>query len=235
MFFASPETCHRHALAWPAASPAHAPAPARAWLDAGGPGVIARWQTDPRDARPPALVLGVCLPPAAPGLKPGRCAVEFAAPVPLVRVAPPPALDEVLPAAPAGWRATLTRLREDGERLGVRWRVFGSLLWQHLYAGRGGAPFVNARTSDVDLLFAPADTARLDDALALLAAAAGHPFALDAEIIFPSGCAVHWREWARRPARVLAKHLLGPRFRTTEALRAELARGPASPDDAPEP
>ena len=68
-------------------------------------------------------------------------------------------------------------------------RVFGSLAMQSFT----GLPYLTD-SSDIDVLFAPADRKQLDEGLALLSAASAH-VPLDGEIVFPGGAAVSWKEW----------------------------------------
>lgn len=206
-------TWQRHDLARVRPGVPLPPTPAGRWLAGGGPGVVAR------TGHPGRVRLGVCLPrPDAPGGgKPPRDACEVA-PADLADMRPPLELTVVLPSAPPAWRDGLASLAErDGG--GLRWHVFGSLAWQHLHGGHGA--FVDAETSDADLLFTPASLAQLDAALDRLRRFPGPP-RLDGEIVFPGGLGVSWRELTGHPARVLVRHLDGADLRETTALRALL-------------
>ncbi len=94
---------------------------------------------------------------------------------------------------PPAWRATLTAVEGAAARLGLRTRVFGSLMWQYL----SGLPYVGP-ASDIDLLWSlPPDHAGRCDALlqALLRIQARGGPRIDGEIL-ANGGAVQWRELA---------------------------------------
>jgi phosphoribosyl-dephospho-CoA transferase len=166
---------------------------AAAWIAAGRPFVATR--RDP--ARPEAVALGLALAPGAP-VRRVALAVDPAA---VVRVAPPLALRDVLPSAPAAWREPLAALDRAARAAGLALRVHGSLAWQHL----SGAAHVGP-SSDVDLLARPRDAAALRALLALLEGAEGRGGPrLDGEVILPGERGVAWRELRSGSARVLVK------------------------------
>ena len=207
----------RHDLAWlqPGIDlPAALPEDARRWLEAGNPAVVCR-----RDSGPELVRLGVALPAVGSDENPRRCAVEIE-PGALAEVRPPLDLEEAIASAPAKWRQPLKDLCCEGEASGLRWHVLGSLAWRHLHGGTG---FVDETTSDVDLLFAPKNSAELDAALHVLARASGS-LLLDGEIRFPGHRDVSWREWARRPSEVLTKELHGMSLRSAATLQETLTR-----------
>jgi phosphoribosyl-dephospho-CoA transferase len=143
------------------------------------------------------LALAAALAPVGP-LRRARIAVRRAA---VARVAPPPALADVLPSTPFPWRSALAALDRDARAAGLMVRVYGSLLWRHLT----GEPHLTA-TSDVDLLVRVRTAGELGRALALLEArAAQDDPRLDGELVLPGGRGVAWRELAARPARILVK------------------------------
>ncbi|WP_338012410.1 malonate decarboxylase holo-[acyl-carrier-protein] synthase [Bordetella sp. H567] len=137
------------------------------------------------------MPLGLPTPPSA-----GKRRIAFMAPhgaVAGVRAAV--ALDCVLAVGcfPSAWRATLAAVDGAAARLGLRTRVFGSLMWQYL----SGLPYVT-EASDVDLLWLlPAGSAGGCDALlqALLRIDAQQGPRIDGEIV-ANGAAVQWRELA---------------------------------------
>lgn len=85
---------------------------------------------------------------------------------------------------------------------GLDLRVFGSLAWQALTGLRCLGP-----GSDIDILLRPISRQQLQAGVALLSGPA-HGLPLDGEIMFPTGDAVSWKEWATAGAaraRVLVK------------------------------
>jgi phosphoribosyl-dephospho-CoA transferase len=172
-----------------------APAPdllaqVEAWLARGLPLVAAR--RDP--CAPDAIALGLALPGK-------RRVALLVAPPAVARVAPPLALAEAIPSAPAAWRDALAALDAEARAAGVPLSVYGSLAWQRL----SGAPYVGP-ASDVDLLAPALDPAQRDAALAVLGRhAADRAPALDGELLLPGGRAVAWREARSGAARLLVK------------------------------
>jgi len=86
-------------------------------------------------------------------------------------------------------------------------------------------PYLSA-SSDIDLLFYPRDRNQLDEGLQLLRLYAKH-LPLDGEIVFPSGRAVAWKEWADTSARpdamrILAKSMQAVNLSPCASLLAEL-------------
>ncbi len=101
--------------------------------------------------------------------------------------------------------------------------VFGSLAWQ-FFAADPAYSYVTP-ASDIDLLLAPSDGARLAAFIALL-----HNFEsrwpaprLDGEIVLPDGDFVSWREFSARPKRILVKGADHVGLRPIEDIDALLA------------
>lgn len=144
------------------------------------------------------LSLGIALPPAPDGTK-GRIALNVDK-ADIARTSPALALAAAAEAAPGQWRPALDAL--VAQSAGMALRAYGSLAMQAL----SGQPYLTA-TSDIDLLFFPADADALRAGLALLTRFA-EVLPLDGEIVFPSGDAVSWKEWVHAGAanaRVLVK------------------------------
>lgn len=114
------------------------------------------------------------------------------------------------PEAVAGWLA-------PGFLAGHTLRIAGSFGWQRLT----GLAYVH-RDSDIDLLVSVADAPAADAVARLLAGCAHAGPRLDGELIFPSGAAVAWREWAAVRSgvvpQVLVKRLGGAALEETLAV-----------------
>lgn len=153
--------------------------------------------------------LGAPLPPAPNGVK-RRAAFT----VPLHEVAhsaSPLSLEAAVASAasiPAAWRAPLGDLCVRLPGL----RVYGSFAMQALT----GDAYITA-SSDIDVLFAPAGTGELETGLRHLRESA-RQLPLDGEVLFPSGEAVAWKEWAGPGDRVLAKSDGGVRLARRDDL-----------------
>lgn len=187
----------------------------RAWCDVRLP-LIVRRADRASDASPSSTLipLGLPLPPEpSTGIKP-RIAL-YAAAAHVLRHLPPPLLHETLPQAPTRWQAALADLCNAAAAQGMTLRVFGSLAWQHLT----GKPYVTA-TSDIDLLWQPADRAALDGGIALLAHHA-QSLPLDGEIVFPQDRAVSWKEW-----RQVAAHRQASGAQLETPLKRVLVKSP---------
>jgi phosphoribosyl-dephospho-CoA transferase len=208
----------RHDLVWLApgwrralAAPllAEGRAALEAWIARGRPLVACRRPS----AAPEAVALGFTLPP---GETPRRASL-LVRPEAVERVAPPLALEELVPGAPAAWRAPLAALERAARAAGLTLRVYGSLAWQHLC----GAAYVTSG-SDADLLVPVRDAVELRRALDLLEPrAAGAEPRLDGELSLPGGRAVAWRELLSRPRTILVKSDAAVSLeRTAEVLAA---------------
>ncbi len=194
----------RHQLVWLndagwqatiAAAPVAHQAPLRDWQRRKAPLVVRRHEPG---ARADELCLGLPLPPDPVSGNKLRIALK-------VRREHIEAIKPALPlhlalAVEAPWRTTLIALQKAAQRF--QFQVYGSLAMQAMT----GLPYLSA-SSDIDLLFHPADATQLNEGLALLGEfAASLP--LDGEIIFPGDQAVAWKEWRHalaHPAKVLVK------------------------------
>jgi len=161
------------------------------------------------------ICLGIPLPPD-PGTGAKRRIALRAQLSEVARVSPPAPLFSCLPAA-GPWQTDLGVLADRAA--GLQLRTYGSLAMQTLT----GLPCFTA-SSDIDLLFAPADTHQLQQGLDLLAHFAAR-LPLDGEIIFPGACAVSWKEWlsaVNSRSRVLAKEMTRVRLADPAELLASL-------------
>lgn len=219
----------RHHLVWLApdwAGALRAPvapsllAEAERWIARGRPAVAAR-----RAPGSDAVALGIALPGPRREHDGERRVALVVAPGALARVAPPLRLREVIPSAPAAWRARLSALDAEARAAGLALGVYGSLAWQHL----SGEAYVTA-TSDVDLLVAPHDAATLRSTLGLLRAhAADRAPPLDGELLLAGGRAVAWREVLSGAGRLLVKAGAAVRLEPARAALGALADCPGSP------
>jgi phosphoribosyl-dephospho-CoA transferase len=183
------------------------------WQQSDWPAIVRRADVDCAQHQ---VCLGLALPPDPQSGHKVRIALR--APVAEVRqIRPPLAIDAVLAAAPARWRAALCVLAADASRQKLAFGVYGSVALQALT----GASYVSA-TSDIDLLFSPRTQAQLEAGIALLQQHA-QSLPLDGEILFPSGQAVAWKEWVQASGnspRVLVKDDRGVQLSTLAALLA---------------
>jgi phosphoribosyl-dephospho-CoA transferase len=161
----------------------------REWAAAGFP-VIAR-RLLAGETGQDGVPVGLPTPPSA-----GKRRLAFIVPVGAVaRVCAPVTLQAVLTAGrfPPAWLSALTAIDNAATRLGLRTRVFGSVMWQYLT----GLPYVGP-SSDVDLLWdLPNDYAGDPDELlqALTRIEARGGPRIDGELLINGG-AVQWRELA---------------------------------------
>jgi phosphoribosyl-dephospho-CoA transferase len=166
---------------------------------------------------PGHVSLGIPLPPAADGSK-GRIALRALKAL-VARRSPPLALADAARSAPTLWEASLAALAMDSFASGTALHAYGSLAMQAITK----LPYVTS-TSDIDLLFAPANIESLRKGLALLEQYASL-LPLDGEIVFPSGAAVAWKEWLAAEsvhARVLVKEANAVRLASIAELLASL-------------
>lgn len=191
------------------------------WMDAGWPFVVRR-QTSP--GWPEVLSLGMALPPGA-GKR--RISLEVEARS-VAAWGMPPNLEFSIPLLPAERRPALRRLRTSAQAIGLELALYGSCGLEALTGMTYLAP-----TSDIDLLFRPADVSQLDRALALLSSwEQKEGWRADGEILLleQSGeeLGVSWREWlaterkCRGKKTVLAKALRSVGLREIAELRAVL-------------
>jgi phosphoribosyl-dephospho-CoA transferase len=157
--------------------------------------------------------LGISLPPTPAGVK-GRIALN-AAESDVANHRPAIALADAAQSAPGHWRPALNDLAAS-----LPLQAYGSLAMQSITGQTYLTP-----SSDIDLLFFPADANALDEGLVLLERHAV-TLPLDGEIVFPSGAAVAWKEWliaSRNEARVLVKDIDAVRLAPRAELIASLA------------
>jgi len=205
---------------WPGAL-VSAPDPAlvphvEAWLGRGLPAVACRVAAGLPAG---AVALGIALRVGSV-----RRRVSFAvAPEAMARVGPPLPLGSVIESAPPGWRGALGELDARARGLGLSFRVYGSLSWQHL----SGESHVRG-ASDVDLLVRPRTGAELERALRLLEHAPSSAPRLDGEVLLEEGRAVAWRELLAAPPRVLVKDRLAVALLPLREALGPLATGAAA-------
>lgn len=183
------------------------------WQREEWPVVVRRCDPDSDPAH--EVCLGIALPPDAGGGK-QRIALR-AALQHIERATSPLSLKAARPAVPAEWRPGYTELQRLSAGLDLR--VFGSLAWQALTGLRCLSP-----SSDIDILLRPLSQQQLQAGVALLSGPA-HGLPLDGEIMFPTGDAVSWKEWATAGAaraRVLVKGPDAVRLADPESLLATL-------------
>lgn len=163
------------------------------WVERGRPFVIRRSLPDETAGVP----LGLPLPPFA-----GKRRIAFQLQIDdVVSRAPPPLLNEVLHAAPAGWTATLTKLERVAAKHGVEVRVFGSLAWSFIT----GLEYLS-RDSDLDLLLSmPGERSLRRMTAEISAIGQTAPMRLDGEWVRDDGAAVNWRELQAGASQVVVK------------------------------
>lgn len=152
------------------------------------------WPAIVRRADPESDQSTICLGlPLAPDARTGiKIRIPFAAFVDdIARHDAPLDIIEAGSALPTRWHAEFFELSEAVIIRQLEFRVYGSAAMQAMT----GAPYLTA-SSDIDLLFYPGTKAQLQEGLNLLAGYSER-LPLDGEIIFPSGRAVSWKEWAQ--------------------------------------
>lgn len=173
------------------------------WQRHGWPLVVRRDETG---AAPDSVCLGLALPPDAAGVK--RRIALHALESDIVKRAPALPLPDAAAQAPLHWRPAIDTLAQS-----LPLRAFGSLALQVIT----GQSYLTAK-SDIDLLFHPTTRSMLDAGLSMMSAS---PLPLDGEIVFPSGDAVAWKEWAGAE-RVLVKRIASVRLAPVAELLATL-------------
>jgi phosphoribosyl-dephospho-CoA transferase len=187
------------------------------WAEKGWPVIVRRG--DPGTAAG-TICLGLALPPK--GGKREKIRIPFVvAETDIDRHELPLPLSGVVAELPLNWRDTCADLAGAATIMQLRLHVYGSVAMQ----ATTGLPYLST-ASDIDLLFYPETKPQLQEGLALLAAYACD-LPLDGEIVFPSGRAVAWKEWAQaiaNPARprVMAKSLHAVHLVDATDLQAEL-------------
>jgi phosphoribosyl-dephospho-CoA transferase len=180
------------------------------WRREGWPAVVRRADIGLAAGQ---VSLGIPLPPTPDGVK-GRIGLHASA-IDVAKHRNALALPDALHAAPQHWRPALAVLADS-----LPLQAYGSLAMQAITGQAYLTP-----SSDIDLLFFPADAQALHAGLALLEQYAA-TLPLDGEIVFPSGAAVAWKEWlvaSRNEARVLVKDAGAVRLSPMTDLMASLA------------
>lgn len=197
-----------------AANKAHSPELER-WAANDWPLIVRRSEST---VSADSLGLGLALPPDAhTGLKTRIPLTVYLNDI--ARHEPPLALAEVASILPSSWRDACADLTHDLIDAQLELRVYGSVALQAIT----GLPYLTT-TSDIDVLFYPRTHAQLQQGLHLLQTCAqGLP--LDGEIVFPSGLAVAWKEWAeaaRSSHKVMVKSMTNLNLMSVDALLSEL-------------
>jgi phosphoribosyl-dephospho-CoA transferase len=136
------------------------------------------------------IAVGLALPPDTQSGKKVRIPLSVH-PQDVARHEVPLAFAHAASALPLAWQAAYAGLSHDLTAAQLEFRVYGSVALQAMT----GLPYVTA-TSDIDVLFYPCTHAQLQQGLHLLQQYA-QSLPLDGEIVFPSGHAVAWKEWAQ--------------------------------------
>ena len=200
--------------AYAAASNAHLPALER-WAENDWPLVVRRSESIlPADS----LGLGLALPPDPySGVKTRIPLTVYLSDI--ARHEPPLAFAAVANTMPSEWQDACTDLQDELIAAQLELRVYGSVALQAIT----GLSYLTA-TSDIDVLFSPRTDAQLQQGLHLLQTHAQR-LPLDGEIVFPSGRAVAWKEWAdavRNSHKVMVKSMANLNLMSVDALLSEL-------------
>jgi phosphoribosyl-dephospho-CoA transferase len=151
-----------------------------------------------------------------------RLAFTFASDA-AVAVLPPLLLCDAAQTASPEWQPVVAALLDLGDKVGMRPRVFGALLWEHVT----GLPYLTAQ-SDLDLLWSiPDERAAVFLLERLVQLDAEAPVRLDGEVELPDGAGVNWRELAQTAGdqlgEVLAKTMDGVEIRPRSGLFRTIA------------
>ena len=197
-----------------AASNAHLPELER-WAENDWPLIVRRSEST---LSADSLGLGLALPPdVQTGLKTRIPLTVYLNDI--ARHEPPLAFTAVASAMPSIWQDAYTDLTHDLVAAQLELRVYGSVALQAIT----GLPYLTA-TSDIDVLLYPRTDAQLQQGLYLLQTYAQR-LPLDGEIVFPSGRAVAWKEWAdvaRSSYKVMVKSMTNLNLMNVDALLSEL-------------
>lgn len=136
------------------------------------------------------------------------------------RIAPPPTLEESAIVAPRAWRTRLDTIGAAAHVAKIAVSVYGSLAWTY----RSSVAFVSV-DSDLDLLLTPcgATLAQIYAFLGELLATDGAP-RLDGELLL-TDVAVAWREFERRPERLLVKGTASPHLQRRCEVETRFPKG----------
>ena len=184
------------------------------WFERGLPAVVCRQEA----VGPGRVAVGVAL-----SLSSGKLKVPLTVrQETIVRSAPPLQLQTAAESLSKAWRDALQELVVASSAVGIAFRVYGSVAWQHL----SGETYVT-ESSDVDLLWRADDGAMLDAGLAVLSRWQRQSgIRADGEVRFANGAAVAWPELLNAPRKVLVKHDRGVALCETDALFGPLALAP---------
>jgi phosphoribosyl-dephospho-CoA transferase len=176
------------------------------WFAGGRPAVVRRRESDAVHV----VSLGVALPlwqdkVRIPFLLDSSAVMRTSAPLPL---------STALASAPHEWRPALARLVEEAKAIGMAFRVYGSLAWQHL----SGYDYVTP-TSDVDLLWRVRDGVTLRNTLEMLTRWQRESrIVADGELLLADGAAVAWKELLTGSRKLLLKRVTGVEMRTRDQV-----------------
>lgn len=188
------------------------------WINNDWPATVRRAEADQPNNR---VSLGITLPPHLHQGK--KIRVPFSACIDdVVRHEAPLHISAAVPALPLTWQAPFAALSQTASSKQLKFHVYGAVAMQ----AETSLPYLSA-SSDIDLLFYPITEVQLQEGLALLLEYA-NLLPLDGEIIFPSGRAVAWKEWAyasKNPdsMRVITKSLHGVHLTQAARLLSEMA------------
>ncbi|MFJ7566263.1 malonate decarboxylase holo-[acyl-carrier-protein] synthase [Herminiimonas sp. NPDC097707] len=189
------------------------------WAENDWPAIVRR---NDAAAQPDMLCLGLAPPPELDSGVKTRIPFSVGT-TDIMRHEAPLALIAAEAALPSAWRCAFSALAVEAGGKELEFRVYGSVALQAIT----GLPYL-AASSDIDLLFYPRTQAQLQEGMMLLDLYAKQ-LPLDGEIVFPSGRAVAWKEWAQAFAkpdrlRVLAKGMSSLNLVPTADLLAELEK-----------
>jgi phosphoribosyl-dephospho-CoA transferase len=185
----------RHSLAWLTdngwyqaqdGAPANCREAVMMWRQEGWPAVVRRADVDAAQRQ---VCIGIALPPDRANGNKRRIPLTVSMSG-IRKIMGPMQIQAVMHSLPEAWRACLASLAAEVDARGLAFNVYGSVAWQTLTGQRYLTP-----ASDIDLLFYPASLEQLSAGLELLSCYAAR-LPLDGEIVFPSGQAVAWKEWA---------------------------------------
>ena len=210
------------------------------WTARGHPLIVARQAEGEQEPVAGFIAVGLALPPAL-----GRHRLGFrVAADDVLRIAPPPLLQDCAAVLPAAWQPLIQTLLHSSAlqdtlaaagalpqaqaaqgHLGAGLRVYGSAALQQ----RTAQAWLRA-DSDLDLLLCVRDwKMALEAARVLGDIAAQHPLPrLDGELLAPQGWAMAWREVAGNSSRLLVKSIDAARL----VARDEISAGFAAPAPA---
>ncbi len=142
----------------------------------------------------------------------------------IVRTEPMPLLLDVIPTAPANWRAVLRTTHTQLSRCGAITRVYGSLGWQHVT----GESYLRAQ-SDVDLLIEPGADFDIFAALETFRdLAAWNAPRFDGELLVGPDRTVSWREFDTAAPDIMVRSRTGLALEAKSSIIKRLSRAEAA-------